>query len=376
MKAKDLARNLQQYKDLYEIDDKDEFLHCFAYELAIRSKKDYLINKISNLTIANDEIALTEKGRNEVLTELSKHFIYDELKKEIAKKNELTANQKAIMLIIEIIRDDLLYEIGLDIVDLHIDYSFFSDEFKNIIFKLVQQSKPLFLNKQLYYEEMESEAYFSEKFIRTHRYYPKMENDDFRDIKTHYTLKYKRPMFVDTILSNSKKADITINADLSKEVIMQQVEKIVDIIKKDSDNIYSNKDKVLIADKIRYEKYTNEAYEDKRKLIDGLIIFDYIEARRKEIIDENKEIEIKKREEIKNINKSVNLKKNEKREQIKDINRGRQKITIKKIKEEIAEKLNYGIETIEKYNKHTKELTEDKNFLKLIEGKYIEALNI
>lgn len=374
MKEEQFNRSLHQYQEIFNIDDKDEFLHCFTYELAIRSIKDYLIDRFSNFKIINDELTLTIKGI-EAAEELLKNPIYDELKGEIAKDNANTALQKSIELMMTIIEDELQFELGLSLEDLYVDYNFFNDDFKKIFFALFKNSEWLFINKKLYNGTLESEAYFNEKFIRTHTYFPKMRDDDFRDIKTHYTYRYKRPLFHGTILSNNKKADITINTDLSKEVIMQQVAKLVDIMKKDSKSIYSNRDKVAIADNINnYQKSVNEVYKNKRLLIDGLIIFDYIEARTKEAKDENQETEKIKKQKIDFITKSLELKKDEKREQIKQINASYSKITRKRIKEEIAERLSLSYDTIEKYYKTTKNLLDKKNFLKLIEGKDTKTL--
>ena len=374
MKEEQFNRSLHQYQEIFNIDDKDEFLHCFTYELAIRSIKDYLIDRFSNFKIINDELTLTIKGI-EAAEELLKNPIYDELKGEIAKDNTNTTLQKSIELMMTIIEDELQFELGLSLEDLYVDYNFFNDDFKKIFFALFKNSEWLFINKKLYNGTLESEAYFNEKFIRTHTYFPKMRDDDFRDIKTHYTYRYKRPLFHGTILSNNKKADITINTDLSKEVIMQQVAKLVDIMKKDSKSIYSNRDKVAIADNINnYQKSVNEVYKNKRLLIDGLIIFDYIEARTKEAKDENQETEKIKKQKIDFITKSLELKKDEKREQIKQINASYSKITRKRIKEEIAERLSLSYDTIEKYYKTTKNLLDKKNFLKLIEGKDTKTL--
>lgn len=368
MKEEQFNRNLPQYQEIFNIDDKDEFLHCFTYELAIRSIKDYLIDRFLNFQIVNNELALTIKGIKEIDKELLTGTRYDYLKRKFSKDNTNTALQKIIKLMITIIEDDLQIELGLQLNELYVDYNFFNDDFKKIFFALFKNSEWLFINKKLYSGTLESEAYFNEKFIRIHTYFPRMR-DDFRDIKTHYTYRYKRPLLHGTILSNNKKADITINTDLSKEVIMQQVAKLVDIMKKDSKNIDSNRDKVAIADNIKnYQKNVNEVYKNKRLLVDGLIIFDYIEARKKEAEVENKEIEKTRKLKKALIEKSLELKKDEKREQIKQINASYSKITRKRIKEEIAEKLLLSYDTVEKYYKTTKNLLDKKNFLKLIEG--------
>ncbi|QOP42480.1 hypothetical protein FJR45_00320 [Sulfurimonas sediminis] len=109
-------------------------------------------------------------------------------------------------------------------------------------------------------------------------------------------------------------------------------------------------------------------------LVDGLIIYDYLELRNKEREDENIRIEEKKSAEIKYIKGSTELTTKEKKERIKEINRAYAQITRKKIKEEIANELNYSIDTVEAYYKATAKLIKDKNYLKLLEGEDKELL--
>ena len=299
MKASELKRQLPQYKDLYTIDDKDEFLHCFVYELAIRDISKKLEDEFKTFYIEDNTLCLQEEEIKRLLKEADKE-IFD-------KANQLqgkTAREKSIYYKIYKIEDDLMFDIGLSLVDLHVEYTFLSDHFTKIFYAITDNQQWIRLQKNVYDDCIETETYRTSKYLRTTKKFPKMKNDDFRDIKTHYTLNYKRPMFTNTILSNSKKADITINTDLSKDMIMQQVEKLIDIMKKDSDNIYSNKDKILTADKIRYDRYTNKIFEERLKYVDGLLVFDYLKQRSKEVKIENKKIEEKKRIENEYIKKS------------------------------------------------------------------------
>lgn len=378
MNASELNRNLPQYQELFEIDTKDEFLHCFAYELAIRSIKDKLEEELEAFYIKDNEIGLKSEELEKIAKEIEHKNIkheYIEIIEDIAKMDNLSPIDKACLYKIEKLEDDISFELGLILIDLYVEYSFFSDSFKKIFNKLFKTASDLFFNKNLYHGAMKSDAYYHENFIRTHTFLPLLrQNDTFRDIRTHYTLRYRRPMFHGTILCNNKKADITINADLPKEIIMQQFEKLINIIQKDKKNIFSNRDKVALADEIKnYERYANEAYKNKRMYIDGLIIFDYLEARSKEIAEENKEITKIKKQKINYINQSINMLKNEKREQIKQINRAYKKITQKDIKEEIAQKLGLDYKTVEKYRKLINISIEDKNFLKLINGQDIKG---
>lgn len=380
MKASDLHRGLPQYKELYEIDHKDEFLHCFAYELAIRSIKDRLEREFEGFYIKDNEIGLKTEELENIAKEINPKNIrseYIEIVEDIAKRENITPVQKAILYKLEKLEDDIRFDLGINLVDLHIEYTFFSEHFKKIFYSFTGEAKHLFLDKSLYNGTMESIAYFNTNFVRTYIFSPKMPNDEFRDVRTHYTLRYKRPMFHSTILSNNKKADVTINADLPKKIIMQQLEKLVDIIKADKKNILSNKDKVALADGIsNYEMYANELYDNKRLYIDALIIFDYVELRSKEIEIANKEKEQIKRQKIDYINKSIEMLKDEKREQIKQINIMYKKHTLKEVKIEIGQTLGLGYETVEKYRKTIASLIKEKNFLKLIEGKDIQSFNL
>ncbi|QOP42474.1 hypothetical protein FJR45_00290 [Sulfurimonas sediminis] len=270
MKATDIKRGIKQYKDLEEIKNKEEFLHCFVYELAIRDIKELLIKRINEFYLNGSELCLHVDTRENLLNELAKSDEYNSLKIEVAKLENLTGIGKLVVYNILKLEDDLRYYNGLNLVDLYIDYTFFNDDFREKFYSISNTKKEdtLILKKDLYDGIMKSEAYFHSEYIRVKKFYPKMKNENFRDITTHYALRYKRPMFHGTILSNNKKADITINADLPKDLIMNEVEKLVDIIKNDSKNIDSNKDKVLHAYSSLYEKNVNIAYKQKRLLVD------------------------------------------------------------------------------------------------------------
>lgn len=373
MIANEINIHLPQYEELIKIEDKDEFLHCYAYEVCIRDIKEYLKKQFSEFEITNNELGLTEQGRKSMLAMLEKSDEYDEIKKQIASYENLSLYQKLISLKIAIIEDDILFHYGLNLEDLYIDYFFFDDEFKKIFNSLFGNSKALILKKELYDGVMESEAYFSKDYIRTYTYLPKKPNDDFRDIRTHYAHRYRRPMFVDTILSNNKKADLTINTDLPKDIIMQQVEKLVDIILNDKKNIYSNKDKVFLAEKMKYEKYSNTLFEYKEQYIKILLIVDYLELRRKEVEVENENLEKKKLEKIDYIKKS-GIDTKDKKEHIREIKRSYSKIGKTQMRDEIADILDMGEDTIGKYERFFKGLVKEKNYLKLVQGKDIKKI--
>ena len=377
MKASDLNRNLPQYKELYEIDDKDEFLHCFAYELAIRSIKDRLEKEFEAFYIEDGKVVLKQEEFEKIAKELNHKNVkpeYVEIVKNIARDKNTTPTQKAILYKLKKLEDDIAFETSLMLHELHIEYTFFSDNFKKIFYTFFGSSKPLFLHKTLYDGMMESEAYFHSKFIRSYIFSPKKRNDDFRDIRTHYTLRYRRPMFHGTILSNNRKADITINADLPKEIIMQQLERLVDIVLEDKENIISNRDKVVIADEIEnYERYANEIFKNNRLYIDGLLAYDYIQIREKEIEKKNIERNREKEQKLEYIKKSIEMTKAEKREQTKKINSAYKKIGKGKIKEGAANSFLLGDSTIRTYSGAIKKLLENKNYLKLLDGADIKG---
>jgi len=374
MKAEDLNRGLTQYGELNKINDKDEFLHCFVYELFIRDIKDYLIDEFKNFYIKEGKIELNEDGYLKVKRLIRESNEYDGIKAEISKREDLTPMQKLFYLLIRKIDDDLSFSYGIGLNNLYINYSFFDDDFKKI-FNAIFEKKEI-ITKDIYNGLMKTETYFSNTYIRSHTFYPQMKDDPFRDIKTKYILNYKRPRFNNTIFSNNKKADIEINLDLPKDIIMKHVEKLINIMLEDKENIYSNKDKINSADGIQYEKNVNLIYKNKRMLVDGLLIFDYIQLREKEVKEEYEQNKKKKVKEISYIKKSYELTKIEKKERISNISNKYARKTKKDIKTELIKKTNYPYNTIETYQSSIVTLIKNKNYSKLLEGKELKPLNL
>lgn len=364
----EVNRQRSQYQELYNIGDRDELLHCIVYEFAIRDIKDKLIEMFKVFSIENDTIVLNTD-------EIEKQIFNDDVDTELLiQAKTLSDNDDYLDQIytywILKIEDDLNFYMGLGLIDLYLDYDFFSDELKKIFYMIITNC-PLYDEKDNSNDDFETITYHNSKFSRVSKAYPKMNNDDFRDIKTHYQLNYKRPIIRPTILSNNKNADITINTDLPKEILLQQISKLIDIMKIDSSNIPSNLELNYIADDIEFDGIRKEIFECKENFIDKFIIFDYLEIRLKEIDITNKELKLKKEKRINEIKSSLEMDKLEKQEQIKLANESFSKITKKDIIREISRKLNYTESTIETYIKDFKKLKRDQNYLKLLQGKII-----
>jgi len=373
MKACDIKRNLKEYQELYSINDKDEFLHCFVYELFIRDIKEYLTESLSYFYVDNKKgLGLTLKGL-EYITNIDTIERYEDIFREVAikfKNENETAYAKMIYVLSGIIEEDIFFYYGYSFENLYVDYFFFDEDIREL-YNLLFFNKEKKFKKKIYNELMEIETFYKKDFIRTHTFMPKKNDDDFRDIQTKYYLKYKRPMRpLSSILGNNKKADIEINADLPKKIIMQQVEKLIDIILEDKKNIYSNIDKLRHTGEFNYQKYTNEIYTNKRQVVDALLIYDYVSLREKEVIRENAENEIKKINEIRIINHSIELDKEEKKISRESIKQRYKTITKENIKEELMAITELSYNTIDKYYKNTTALLQNKNYLKLLEGDF------
>jgi len=368
MKAKYINRGLTQYRELYKIDDYDEFIHCIVYEFAIRDIKNELMEMFKVFAIENDEIVLVEE-------EINKQIIGKERDDELYKEAKALAEdgnylKEIYYYWILVIEDKLFFRLGITLVDLYIiEYSFFTDEFKKVFIKIFNSVQ--LYDEKVIFNNIKVSTYHNSKFSRVTKSYPQMKNSNFRKIGTHYRLNYRRPILFPDILSDNKNADITINTDLPKEVILKQVEKLIDIMRADDKHIVSNHEMNLLADNKEHEKIKKEIFDNKENFIDKFIIYDFMELRSKEIKKENEEIKIKKDKLINEVKKLESLNKREKLERIRNINQAHKKITRVEIKNEIAEILKLSSFTVEKYLKDCNRLFKDRNYLSLVHGKII-----
>lgn len=365
MKASEIHRGLPQYRELNAIEDYDEFIYCIVYEFAIREIKADIIEMFKVFRIENDNLVLNGE---EIQKQIFTSAMDKQLMEEVERINpDLDTFSKIYYYWVIKIKDELMFQLGLQMMDLHIDYFFFNDEFKAIFYKIIN-NQPLFDKKQIY-NSIDVEVYKSSKFTRVTKRYPKMDNDEFREIKTHYQLNYIRPILSSTILSENKKADISINTDLPKELILQQVSKLIDIMQSDNKNIVSNKEMNLIADKQEYDDILKDVFRNKENFVDKLIIYDYIELRREEIKQENYQKKLTRDKKIGYIESSNSFTKQEKKEEIIMLNQAYRKTTLNDVRGEIATILNLSIDTIKTYEKDCKKLLKNRNYLNLIHGK-------
>jgi len=365
MKAENLCRGLTQYQDLFEIENIDEFIYCIVYEFAVRDIKDKLIEMFKVFAIENDKVVLVEEEiQKQIFSKESDKELLEKAKKYTANGNYLDELYTYWILFIE---DELYYQLGLPLASIYIDYHFFTDGFKEVFAKIIN-SQILYDENRIHNNCIKTLTYHHSEFSRVTKLFPKMKNDDFRIIETHYSIKYKRPTLFPGIMSNQKNADITINTDLPKEMILQQVSRLIDMMKTDNNNIISNEEMNTIAD-AEYYKITKEAYKNKQNFIDQLIINDFMELKTIEVQEENKERKRKKEEKISNIKKLASLTKVEKSEEIKKLNKSFKKITKADMRQSVAGILNLSISTIETYEKEYRKLLKNRNYLKLLHGK-------
>jgi len=353
MKAKNLTRNISQYQDLYNIKDKDEFLHAIVYELLIRDAKDDIIEKMKIFNIVGKQVSNIDY--NKVKEQLDMEYLKDHLN----KGND-------VYVILDEISNEINFNWNIDILAGYWEYHFIPSETKQKLEYMKSLKKnPNIIEKQIY-GESKSRSYFEDDFIRT-------EVDIIMDREhktTEYTYQtnYKRPLIHPSVDGDDKRIKINVNINLPHDVLELQLKKLISLIKKDHHNILSSKNIFLKSINKDYEKTFNNPFKQKGELVNMLFAYDYEQLRRDEVEEENNINEANKKEELLRLKNNTFIDKYERKIRKDNINSKYKKIFLNSIHQEISYTLNIAKNTAKKHIEQIKKLLINKDYLQLING--------
>ncbi|RLA77546.1 MAG: hypothetical protein DRG78_17170 [Epsilonproteobacteria bacterium] len=272
-KANKLKRDLKQYADLDNIkDDEDEFYYCILYELAIRSYffdiKEILgifnLNKDNKIKINSNIYNITYPNANEE-TKSKLH-----LKRYIDK-------------IIGLTQEELNTCYSLDMYDIYCNYHFIDQKTKNLLnyfsnLKLQKTTRISHSNNKI-------TLYYEKDFIKLEENIYNHDIGNYMDIKYKYYARYIRPMLIN--ISNDNKSILTeIDIDLPKNILVEQLSKIIDCAKKDIDNIETKYDTFCMITNKETTQIQESYHKNKNHFVDMLYCYDYEKLRYKELIEE------------------------------------------------------------------------------------------
>lgn len=372
MKATDLNRNYFEYIDLENL-GVDEFHYALPYEFHIRANKERYKEYLNLFYIdANDELNI-------------KHFA--QIVKGLAKDREYLLQLTPKEIAEEIMRDmvhDFFGVLGNNGVAnpyyLYINYHFFTDEEKKIAKLLKEIYAPKVINEWERQTHLPGEKYTKSNPIYTENHmFIRIDkktkvNHEHHNLRGYnyeqsYEIEYKRPkMFA--IGGNKKTIKQEININLPKEVILKQLERIIDIAKKDNKNILSDSNKLGMSCYIDEPKIINNEtveFYKKRTIIDSLFAYDYFSLREIEIEHDNqvnKEILNKRIQEIKT---NFSYDTTDKKDQIKIAKENNKKLIKDDVYEELQEllynnKKDKKSETIKRNILQIKKLLKDESY--------------
>lgn len=359
MNANDLNRNLSQYQDIYNIEDKDEFIYAILYELIIRDAKDDILKKMKLFTISNDgkiNVCKEELYKQYEKTFIEEHY-FDTCNGDGSKFN---------IFMIEEVRFEINFQWKLDIYNGYWEYHFIPNETKQKL-QLIQslRGNKNYLEKKIY-KEWKSRAYFKDKFIRSE--IDIIEDGEHKTTEYTYYPNYKRPFLLPSINDENKRVKIEIDVNLPQDVLELQLSKMIRLIHQDSNNILSNKNIYLKSIGEEYKETFSNPYKQKGEIVDMLLAYDYDQLRRLEIEQENIIMKVKKEKELKEVRNNTLIDKDERKIRNNAINAKYEKIYLNSIHDEISHMLGLAQDTAKKHIIQIKKLLENKNYLKLING--------